>query len=224
MNGDLDWIVFEENILIIGAPGTGKTTKAKELISKYVRPEVPVWFEDYSDKFTNYGQVVKRVEDLRPGRMVFQGIDKSINSYRKFCDKLGQQKDIIGVHDEIHQYNTKQSLILEQRNLIQSRRNQGVCNIFISTDTTSIPNYVIKNCTHAIVFRLNLPNDVKWVSRWAGAKAWQLLPRDKRRFDKVGREFLDYPEIKKHGYLYRNMTEGESYIFGEVENGNNQTP
>ncbi|MDE1816760.1 MAG: hypothetical protein KGI08_04955 [Thaumarchaeota archaeon] len=224
MNGDFNWKIFEENIIMIGAPGTGKTKKAQEILTYDIDPSTPVWVEDYSDKFGNYGYVVKTVEDLKyGGRYIFQGKDKTVESYKKFCEKLGQQWNIVAIHDEIHQFNTKQSLILEQRNLIQSRRNQGVCNIFISTDTSSIPNYVIKGCTHAFVFRLNLPDDVKWVAKWAGAKAWQLLPKDKRQYDRIGRQFINEPEVSEHGYLYRNMKESESYIFG-VKDGNNQTP
>lgn len=203
--------VFEEDGVIVGAKGTGKTTRAKWIKSKI--PEIPTWIYDYQWLFNGFGTTTHNIEDLQRGNFVFQPMDKSYATFEKFCYRIFDEKgnvrfpDMVIIWDEIHQYISKQKSCPPLYSIVLSGRNQGISNIFIATRPASIPNWILTNSTHCFAYRLHNKGDIEWLKDYIGDKAYLLLPADKR--DK----FQDLERIGLHSCVYRNQNQEESFIF-----------
>jgi hypothetical protein len=192
---------FEEDVGIVGAKGTGKSTRGKIILAGL--GDIPYWVYDYSNIFENFGHIVHNVDELtNDGQYIFRPYDKGIATFQKFCNKaFFEMENIVIMIDELHQYVTKQSHVAELYQLVLSGRNKGISSIFITTRPASIPNYILSNLTHVFAYRLNLVSDIIWLRDFIGTEAWLLLPKDKRRF------LQDKPELQKFGFIYRNQAD-----------------
>lgn len=202
---------FEEDIVIFGKKGKGKTTRAQWILSKI--SELPYWVYDFQGKFTGFGEVVHKVEDLKYGKYIFQPNLKGYATFEKFCynifDPQGNVKfsDLVIVWDELHQYVSKQKACPPLYSIVMSARNQGISNIFISTTPTAVPNWILTNISHVFAYKLSNKSHIEWLRDYMGEKAWLLLPPDKRDL------LQDQPAIGEHSCVYRNQEAEESFIF-----------
>lgn len=198
--------IFNEDIVVIGMKGEGKTERVKRILESALS-DTPYWIWDYSDKFTGYGHLVHRVEDLQYGQYVIQAKDKTITEFRKFCQRVidgvesGELRNLVIVVDELHQYVTKQSMLQELYFIVMSLRNFGISGIYISTSAQAIPNWILDNMTHVFAYKVNLEGRINWLRTYIGVESWLLTSRDKRKL-----LFSEkYPDLTKHSFIYRNQ-------------------
>lgn len=225
-NAVLDWDVFDEYVVVTGATGTGKTTLViNEIVPKL--QGVAYWILDPKMKFSNCGKVVHDMEQLDTNyQYVFQPRDTGMDMFKSFCNKVLQQNNLHVIIDEAHLWLTKQSMIREHYDIINTKRNDGVTHTHISTSTKAIPNYLLGNITHVYSLRYNLRGDIDWVADYVGDHAEFLLPSDKRmkidtgipREDGKGNyTFKDLPMLKEYAFVYRDLRRRSASIIGGFE-------
>lgn len=209
---------FEDDIIVVGGKGRGKTWRAKWILSKI--SNLPYIIYDYNWLFTGFGEIVHRVEELRRGQIVFQPIDKTLPTFIKFCNKIyfesqkGFQNpnynglnDIVVFYDELQQnFKNKNTVILEYDNIVQSARNYGVSGVHISLRAALIPNTTLSNANLCFAYQLQNEGDVEWLKGYIGEKAWLLVTKDKRK------KLQEEKELTKHSCIFRNQLEPESQI------------
>lgn len=216
LQGEFNYHVFDDDILIVGTKGEGKTTIAQNIVNSLPHGvTVIVW--DFSDRFGNMGHLItedwKQILGLLGTIIIIQATDKTKANWLRFCKFIFDNvKNVLVVNDEIHQYLTKQSIEDEHYELVMSGRNKGICSISISTGTTAIPNYVVKNCNHVFAMIHHLPSDVEWLAKWVGPECWQLLPQDKRRQQNKAKAYWDIENLPKHSYIYRDMHQPNCHV------------
>lgn len=202
---------FEDDIIIVGGKGRGKTTRAKWVLSKI--SNCPYIIYDYNGLFTGFGDIVHRVEELRKGQIVFQPIDRTLPTFIKFCTKIFNDaykqtlNDIVVVFDELHQYfKNKNTVIQPYDSIVQTARNYGVSSIHLSTRPATIPNTTLTNANLCFSYGLANEGDIEWLRGYIGEKAWLLLSRDKRK------KLTEEKELTKHSCIFRHQLEPESQI------------
>ncbi len=207
---DFDFKVFYDNIVDVGSTGTGKTERAKRQLEAL--HDLPYWIWDYSDKFEKYGTLVHEVKDLKYGQYVIQPNDKGLENYQRFLLKIhneaqaGISNDMLLVHDELHQYLTKQSVLKELYQVVLSDRNKGIHNIFISTEPSIIPNWILNNTAHVFAYRLGNKSSIEWMRDYIGVEAWLLLPQDLRY------ELKEEPELPEFSFIYRDKRKSKAQV------------
>lgn len=205
MSFDFNYSPFEEDIGIVGMKGSGKSTRAKMILSSL--HNIPYWIFDYSSVFDKYGLVVHEVKDLQYGQYIFRPKNKGYETFVAFCNKaFFEMRNLVLVFDELHQYVTKQRACQELYQIVLSGRNNGLSSIFITTRPASIPNWILTNLEHVFAYRLNLQSDIIWLRDFIGNEAWQLLPQDKRRL------LQNEPELGKFGFIYRNQADPKPFV------------
>ena len=219
-----NWSPMDEDIVIVGKKASGKTTLCKFILQ--LMPHVPYWIYDYSNQFTGYGSLVHTIQDLNYGQIVFQPFDKTYKTCQKYYEKINyRMANMVNVHDEIHQYVTKQGAYPEINVTVQSKRNEGISSIFISTRPQSIPNFILDNNQHVFALPVNLRTSVEWLDEYLGDLAWLLFPPDKRK--KIGGvPMFENKILAPYSFIYRNMDDMESMVVGELTdyNGQPETP
>lgn len=199
---DFKFSPYEEDIVITGAKGSGKTERGKKILSAI--NNIPYWVYDYSKRFNNYGTIVDEVEKLEYGQFVFRAKEESYKTWEAFCDRaFFHFKDIVLCHDELHQFVRKQTIDRALYQLVLSGRNRGISNIFITTRPASIPNYILTNCQHVFAYQLRNRSDIVWLKEYMGEEAELLLPPDKRKDSSPLKS--DSRILKKFDYIYRNQ-------------------
>ncbi len=199
---DFNFKIYYDNIVVVGATGSGKTERAKRILEQF--SNVPYWIWDYSENFEKYGTLVHEVKDLEYGQYVIQPNDKGIENYQNFLDRafFGAQQgifnDLLLVHDELHQYLTKQSVLKELYQLVLSGRNKGLQSIFISTEPALVPNWILGNTQHVFAYRLGTRSAIEWMRDYIGLEAWLLLQPDLRY------ELKEERELTEFSFVYRN--------------------
>jgi len=220
---DFDFQIFEHNMVMVGGTGEGKTELTWELLGFLLdeEPDIDWWIWDYSDKFSNWGKVVHEIEDLHRGRYVIQANDKSLENFKRFCNRLhfGAQDGLYNnthlVVDEVHQYLNKQSNLQELMNIVLSDRNKGVTGFYIATMPQSIPNWILNNVKHVISMRQEVSSNIEWLRNYIGREAWLLLAEDARgKMPKdIPEEIRNYPQLPSHSYIYRNKNRSKPQIW-----------
>lgn len=199
---------FQDDVLLVGKKGEGKTEKGKQIISTI--PNIPFWIWDYSNKFTGFGTLVHSIDQLQYGQFVIQATDKSKENYGRFLNKaFNEFSNLVLVTDDLHQYTNKNEVFQPLYHFILSGRNKGLSSIFMTIRTQSVPNYILTNIAHLFAFRLSLKSDIEFLEEYIGTEAWLLLPKDKRKF------FVEpeAPEvIPKYSFIYRNMGDPKAYV------------
>ena len=86
---------FEEDIIIAGIKGTGKTERAKKILSEI--SSLPYWVHDFQrNKFTKYGKVCHTVEELEPGsQCIFQPKINDYSNFLAFCRRIHFEVGVI---------------------------------------------------------------------------------------------------------------------------------
>jgi hypothetical protein len=206
---DFNYRPYKHDILDIGGKGKGKTTRAQKIIQTI--EGINYWIWDYSDKFSEYGKLVHRVEDLQKGQYVIQAHDKGKANYAKFLNRAFYNfKNIVVVTDELHQYTNKNEIFQPLYEFVLSGRNKGLSSIFITTRPQSVPNYILSNLQHIFAYPLNLQSDIEWLREYIGPEAWLLIPKDKRRQFYLKPDHYDV--LPEFSYIYRNLNDARPSV------------
>jgi len=206
---------FDEDIVVIGGKSRGKSTIVKKIL--IMLSALNYWIYDFNWQYTGFGQTVHDLKDLQVrGQFVFQPKNKEFATFIAFCQRaftLSQyEPNLVLVFEELHQYVTKQKTIPELYSVVMSGRNYGLSSIFVSTTTTALPNWILTNAQHCFAFSTANESAIKWLEGYIGAKAWLLVPQDKRIKAHLPDTIRNYPNLTKHSYLYRNQTDDDSQI------------
>jgi len=203
---NLNFQAYNEDLVICGSKGSGKSYLANELLKSFNNITCIVW--DYNFQFHDARSMLfHSLEDLlevydkaKRGRYILQPYDKSQKAFENLCDAVFERGNCVLFLDELHLFTSKQSIIKPFQNLILSGRPRGVSVISISTRPAQIPNAVLSNASHVFCFRLNIESDVKFLESWMGSEVWQLMPVDKRQ------KMKDAPVLPEHTFYYRNQS------------------
>jgi len=207
------YLPLKEDIFITGKKGEGKTVREKLILDKI--QHLPYWIwcpENPIEKFGNYAHVVRRIEDMKYGQYVYAGADFSMKAFIKFCQRVLQMQNMVIVWDDIHKYVKKQSAPDEFKDIILSKRNQGISSIYSTTTPKSITNEILGNCTHVFAYKFQLESDAEWLAKnFFGPEAWLLVAKDRRK-----KGFFDSPDditiLPPYGYIYRRDDELETKV------------
>ncbi len=203
----------KEDVFITGKKGEGKTSRIKMILD--LIQDRPYWIwcpERPEEKFGNYAHVVRRIEDLKYGQYVYAGPDLSMKNFRKFCQKVLTMTNMVVVWDDIHKYVKKQWCPDELKEIILSKRNEGISSIYATTTAKSIPNEILGNSTHAFAYRFQLQSDAEWLAmNYFGVEAWLLIQKDRRK--KGCFDFADDIDIlPEYSFIYRRDDELETKV------------
>jgi len=213
-SADFRYSPYQDDILIVGSKGEGKTEKGKVILNSI--PNIQYWIWDYSKKFEGFGILVHKLEELQYGQYVIQPYDLSLENYTRFLNKANYEigdtnRNLVVVTDELHQYVTKQDIFKPLYHLVLSGRNKGISSIFMTTRTASVPNYILGNIEHLFVLKLKLTSDIEWLEEYVGDFVWLLLPKDKRKKGKY--DSPDDPEtLPDYSFIYRKMSDRNAQI------------
>ena len=202
---------FDEDVVIVGGKGKGKTQLTKEVLGAPLN-NLPYIVHDYNNLFSGFGNIAHRTSEVIRGQIVYQG-DKTEKGFKELCNRVfygaksGELANEVFVVDELHQYyRNKQTVIQEFEQIVNTARNYGISGVYVSTRPATIPNTVLSNATHCFAFGLANESDIVWLRGYIGEKAWLLIPRDKRK--KLQTEKM----LTKHSYIYRNQNEPEAQL------------
>ena len=209
---NLNFQAYNEDLVICGSKGSGKSYLANELLKSFNNITCIVW--DYNFQFHDarsmlfhtLEELLEVFDQAKRGRYILQPYDKSQQAFEDLCDAVFERGNCVLFLDELHLFTSKQSIIKPFQNLILSGRPRGVSVISISTRPAQIPNAVLSNASHVFCFRLNIESDVKFLESWMGSEVWQLMPVDKRQ------KMKEAPVLPEHTFYYRNQSSPNGVI------------
>jgi len=205
-NIDFNFKPYREDIFFCGMKGTGKSTLIKLILLMIPNIRTIIWSPQRP--YQNYGDIAKQIYATSQiahdftGRLLWVG-DYSHKSYVEFLDYVFHNiKNVVVVHDDLHENVHKHSVLQSLSNLIQSGRNRGISNLLATTAPRNIPNWILGNVSHFFAFRMKLESDAIWLQKNVfGSDAWLLLPKDLRQRYFIGEQDPDV--IPEYSYLYR---------------------
>ena len=199
------FVLYQQNILILGMQGSGKTSLANYLLTARVFRHAPRLIWSPQNPTTNYpglGKPARNVRQLGRGAHVWVG-DYTQPTFQAICRHLMTHvTNYVLVVDDAHEQVSKQKIDPAFSRLINSGRNRGITCVFITPYPNLITNQILQACRHRFCFRLDLESQVKWVANSIyGRDAWLLMPRDLRQ--KQPTQYADLDVLPDHSFLYR---------------------
>jgi len=203
---------FQENVGILGMQGSGKTTLAKQILDDM--PNIPRWIwspQRPMDHYGSYGVPVGDVSKMRGDAACLWTGDFSATTFDRFCAAAMQWSNMVIVWDDIHEFVKKQKIPEPFARLINSGRNRGISNIFLTPSPNIVNNVVLQSCKHIFAFPMGIESQIFWLSKnYYGPDAYVLLPRPLRRIEpSIGNEWDVLP---RYSYLYRKHTDTQNTL------------
>lgn len=211
---EFNWIVFEENIGVLGQQGQGKSWEVKRILDDVPNYSRFIWSPQKTlENYGEYGERISNIEDINEGGFYLWIGDYTPKTFLKICDRIFFHiRNMIFVVDDVHEQCKKQSIPPEFEHLILSKRNDGICGIYISPTPQKVNNTILSSCQHMFSFRFDLQIQIEWMrDNFFGDEAWILLSKDKRKkgcFDTEN----DLDILPKHSVLYRKNTEQDCQL------------
>lgn len=198
---DFDYSPFQHDTVIVGTKGNGKTRRSKKICLTI--PNLAVWIWQYSIKtYDGFFPKVTKVEDLKYGQYVLDSPDKSKENLGRFLYKAFQQKNLLIIIDELHQYTNKNEIWMPLYQYVMSGRNRHLTGIYISTSPKAIPNYILGNARHVFAYQMNSALDLDWLHDYIGPEAWLLVTKDRRSQFYMGAEHIG--SLPEYSFVYRD--------------------
>ncbi|MDA8000535.1 MAG: hypothetical protein MPL62_04460 [Alphaproteobacteria bacterium] len=195
------WTVHQENVLIVGLQGSGKTTQAVKIVQKIPHTPRIIVSPINRQSWMECGEPIDSLDQLGRGAYLWTGANDAA-TFDKICTIIMDQiPNCVFIVDDIQEYATKYTLPRPLNTLIQSGRNRGICSIWLSPSPNLISNYILQSAQHIFAFRMNMESQIEWIERnYFGPDAYILLPPERRR-KKGSIEFEGI--LPRHAYLYR---------------------
>jgi len=212
---ELNFRPYREDIFFCGKKGEGKTTLVKTVLGLIPNIRTIIWSPQRPlENYQGMGKIIYDISQIEPDftkRLLWNG-DYSSDGYSRFLKYIFHNiKNVVIVHDDLHEYVHKHSVMSELSNLIQSGRNRGISNLLATTRPANIPNWILGNVSHTFSFRVKLESDVIWLQKnFFGQEAWLLLPKDLRKRYYINETDPDI--IPQYSYLYRKDSDIKTHI------------
>lgn len=198
---DFPWRVYQENLMLIGMQGTGKTTMGTRILGQI--PNVPRIIVSPINQaaWRPFGAPTDDLNALGRGAHLWTGPTDAA-TFDKLCTVIMDRiPNVLFVIDDLQEFVKKQSIPAPFNTLVQSGRNRGICSMWLTPAPSLISNYILQSSQHIFAFKMNLESQIEWVERnFFGPDAWLLLPPERRRKRPVIAEMDVFP---KYAYLYR---------------------
>ena len=204
------WNPHQENVIVLGMQGSGKTTLVRRILSSIQRVPRWIWSPQLPTiNYQGYGQPVDNINDLKKGAYIYNG-EYGPRQFDFFCKKAMEQSNMIIVVDDVQEYVTKQRIPNNFSRLINSGRNRGIVGIYISPSPNLVNNTILQSAQHLFSFKFTLESQIEWVSKsYFGNDAWLLLPPHLRKKAPIIQHDGVLPD---HSYLYRKHTDQENTL------------
>lgn len=199
---NFDWDVHQENLVFLGMQGSGKTTKAGEILAQIPRTHRIIVSPINRKSWRPFGDPVEKISDLGPGAWLWDG-PNDVHTFEKICTVIMDRiPNCVLVVDDLQEYVSKQKIPPAFNSLIQSGRNRGICSMWISPSPNLISNYVLQSAQHIFAFKLNLYSQIEWMERnFFGPDAQILIPPERRTKRPTIADLAVFP---KYAFLYRS--------------------
>lgn len=212
----MNWDQYQENIVILGLQGSGKTTLAKSILATIPRrPRLIISPQRPLDHYGKYGNPVNRIKDIHPnGAWVWTdyGHDEQ-TLIDKLSERIMRFSNFLVVVDDAHEFASKQKIPPRWKRLINSGRNRGITSIMISTMPNQLNNVILQSSQHLFSFPMALESQVEYSRKnFFGDMAYLLLPYAARPY-----AYKEYDLMRKHERLYRHVA--SPYVVHYAENG-----
>ena len=224
---DFNWVVHQENIAILGMQGSGKTTKAKEILDAI--PDVPrliISPQKPLEHYGSYGEEINKVSDIINGSAQVWTGDFSIStSERIFAILMARCSDMVLVLDDAHEFSSKQRMPPQFSRLVQSGRNRGICGIYLTPSPNLLNNQILQSSQHIFCYKMQMFNQIEWIQKnYFGNDSQVLLPRDRRNpklqlSEKISEISESFDVLPKYSYLYRAFYDSENQLILGDESG-----
>jgi len=233
----MDFDVYADNVVVMGAHWTGKTFMVAESLLKPRLNFVNMWIWDYHGKFVEYispnpSLVKYEIDELEYGTQFIIPQDKSEKAFEKFLEKALTHNDLEITIDEAHNYSSAHKLKNNHAELIRNAQNRGVSYIEVFQRPQRVNGDVLENARHRFNFQLDDTNSVKKMREWIGveiefhispfnrsAVAKTNLPHLEKDIHHTSQEAQNYFQstnmLAPHSYVYRDKKK----LKPEVYNG-----
>lgn len=201
----MKWITHQENILIFGLQGSGKTTLAKNFLDSIPStPRLIISPQRPMELYGQYGNPISSVDEIKEGgAFVWIANKPDENMFNRICKKVMSLKNMVMVVDDAHEFCKKQKMPKEWDTLINSGRNRGITSIFISPAPNLLHNVIIQSSQHLLSFRFAIESQIEYAKKnFFGDVAYLLLFPPARPY-----KYKDLPQLEKHDHIHRSVNE-----------------
>jgi len=212
---NLNWTVYQQNMMFLGMQGSGKTTLAKSILDTVphvnrliISPQIP------TENYGGYGTPINKISDIQEGAMIWTG-DFSVPTFERICATLmARMTNMVLLVDDVHEFCTNQKMPKNFNTLIQSGRNRGICGMYLSPSANLVNNYILQSCQHIFAFRMKLHAQIEWLEKnYFGFDAELLIPKDLRNPRKPINPDFECDVLPAYSYLYRYDQETDNQLF-----------
>lgn len=206
---DLNYSPFEDDVIIMGRGGTGKSFLLRNLFLGHAK--YPIWVWDFRWTYSDLSQLGFRVThsllELPYGRAVYQPERSDVETFDLFCQKADSWTNLVVAVEEAHLFTGKYSFKSAGfENLVKAGRPKGISLITITRRPQQLHNDILSDADHIFCFTLELPNDVLYVKKWIGAQVELLLAPEYRTVPQL----KGLPQLTEHSFVYKAVKEGRT--------------
>ncbi|MDG6919766.1 MAG: hypothetical protein JRN62_10095 [Nitrososphaerota archaeon] len=197
---------YDDNIVLVGLPKSGKTHALKRLIIPSLRGSAWIWYpEQRDDRLPDFvksqgWQVASSIDQLKLGRALIYPRDRSIEEFDRFCERADALSNLTLVVDEAEYYVGKYKIKSPSfARIVNGGRPRGVCWVAIARRPQQLHNDILHAANHVFCFAFDLPGDLEFMSHWVGPEVWGFVSPEKRKT-----AFRTLPQLPQHAFVYYN--------------------